>query len=265
MRGYSNLYIVGFAAAVCLVCAIFVSSSAVGLADEQAANKLLDRQTKILVVAGLMEEGASLTAEQVGQIFTDSIVAKAVVLETGEFADDIDTITYDQRKATRDPATSILAPANKAQVKRLAKVALVYQVVDAGKVTMHILPVEGKGLWSTLYGYMALSADLQLVQGLTFYEHGETPGLGGEVDNPRWKALWKGRKLYNAKGELAIEVIKGQAGSVADDPHRVDGLSGATITARGVSHLVKLWLGDDGFGPYLARLRSKSNLSQPGA
>jgi len=124
---------------------------------------------------------------------------------------------------------------------------------------MVVLPVEGKGLWSTLYGFLALDKDVNTIKGLTFYQHGETPGLGGEVDNPKWKALWPGRKAFGDDGQPKIAVIKGQAGPVAEDPYQVDGLSGATITARGVSHLVQFWLGTHGFGPYLKQFKERGS------
>ena len=126
---------------------------------------------------------------------------------------------------------------------------------DGDQLKTVILPVYGKGLWSTLYGFIALEADLNTVAGLTFYEHAETPGLGGEIDNPRWKAFWPGKQL-RANGDLRIEVVKGQVNPDSPDAvHQVDGLSGATITSRGVSNLVRYWI-NDGFGPYLDKLKA---------
>jgi Na+-transporting NADH:ubiquinone oxidoreductase subunit C len=130
-------------------------------------------------------------------------------------------------------------------------------VVEGDELKAIILPIEGKGLWSTLYGYLALAPDANTVVGITFYDHGETPGLGGEVDNPRWQALWPNRKAYDARGNAALRVKKGRAGPPEEDPHQVDGLSGATITSRGVTALIQFWLGDDGFGPYLASHRAQ--------
>ncbi|MGB6994669.1 MAG: NADH:ubiquinone reductase (Na(+)-transporting) subunit C [Thermoanaerobaculia bacterium] len=151
-----------------------------------------------------------------------------------------------------------MAPTNPALVKRLPAHALVYEVQSKeGELEMLILPVEGYGLWSTLYGFIALDADLDTVRGITFYEHKETPGLGGEVDNPGWKARWDGRKVYGQDGLPRIEVIKGQAGPADEDPYRVDGLSGATLTSRGVTNLVQFWMSESGFGPLLDRLGSR--------
>ncbi|MEE2960581.1 MAG: Na(+)-translocating NADH-quinone reductase subunit C [Myxococcota bacterium] len=252
---HSTGYTLLFAAGVCLVCSIFVSGSAVGLKDRQEANALLDKQKKVLSVAGLMKADADWPPEQITQTFTDKIVPKVVELKTGSYAADIDPLKYDQQKAMLDEALSEVAPDNRAKVLRVPKYGLVYQFVESGKMEKLILPVEGKGLWSTLYGYVALSADTQTIDGLTFYKHGETPGLGGEVDNPKWKALWQGRKPFDSNFEPVIEVIKGQAGPVSAAPSKIDGLSGATITGNGVTHLMRFWLGEHGFGEYLARVR----------
>lgn len=251
----STGYIVGFATALCGVCAIFVAASAVGLKDRQEINKLLDRQSKVLAVAGLMKPDESLTREQIQARYDASIKARVVDLKTGKYVDDVDANEYDQRKASKDPAKSKQAPDNAAQVSRVPHQALVYQVMDEGRVSALIIPIVGNGLWSTMYGFLALQADAQTISGITFYEHGETPGLGGEVENPKWQALWNGRKAFNAEGEVAIEVIKGNAGPPSEDPHRVDGLSGATITSRGVSATLAFWLGKNGYGPYLERFR----------
>ena len=143
---------------------------------------------------------------------------------------------------------------------RLPNQALVFDVVQDGERKALILPIEGYGLWGTLYGYLALAPDTRTIVGITFYSHKETPGLGGEVDNPRWKALWPGRMAFNEGGVLSISVKKGAAGSAAEDPYNVDGLSGATITSRGVTNLLRFWLGESGFGPYLAKYRAQAGV-----
>jgi Na+-transporting NADH:ubiquinone oxidoreductase subunit C len=125
-------------------------------------------------------------------------------------------------------------------------------------VSRVVLPVHGYGLWSTMYGFLALEADLDTVSGLRFFEHAETPGLGGEVDNPRWQAQWSGKRLFDEAGEFALQVLKGRVPEGAPDAqHKVDGLSGATITTRGVDNLVRFWVGEQAYGPFLARLRQE--------
>jgi len=250
-------YVFAFAGAVCIVCALLVAGSAVSLKPRQEANALLDRQKKVLTVAGLIREDQSVGAEEAATLFDENIRPVVVDLDTGAVQEGMDPADFDQRKAAKDPERSERAPPNPAKVLRVPDRALVYQVMERGQVRSIILPIEGKGLWSTLYGYIALGTDTNTIQGITFYEHGETPGLGGEVDNPRWKALWKGRKAFDERWRPVIAVKKGTAGPPAEDPHQVDGLSGATITSRGVGHLVRFWLGEEGFGPYLEEFRSR--------
>ena len=257
---HSNRYIVLFALAVCGVCSIFVATAAVSLKDRQLENARLDVQKKVLGVAGLMESGQKLERDEIARLFEERVDARVVDLANGTYAEEIPAADFDQRAASRDPETSRSAPPNQAKVLRLPHHGKVFQVKEDGQVSLLILPIEGKGLWSTLYGFIALSADTRTIQGITFYEHGETPGLGGEVDNPRWKALWKGRKAFDTQWEPKITVKKGTAGPVDADPYHVDGLSGATITSRGVTHLVQFWLGEDGFGPFLAQHRSSRGI-----
>ena len=247
-------YNLGFAAAICVVCAVLVSGSAVSLRDRQEANERLERQRNVLIASGLADEEERLTSEEVDRRFAP-IESLVVDLRTGAVAEAIDAATFDQLIATTDPTTSEVAPPNDAGLQRVPHHALVYEIRgESGALEQVVLPVSGLGLWSTLYGFVALDADLETIRGLTFYTHGETPGLGGEVDNPRWKALWPGRRAFEGD-EVQIEVIRGRAGSVEDDPFRVDGLAGATITSRGVTNLLQFWLGE-GFGPYFDRLRS---------
>jgi Na+-transporting NADH:ubiquinone oxidoreductase subunit C len=261
MRQDSNAYIIGFATAVCLVCSIVVSTSAVALRERQERNKVLDRQTQVLVVAGLLDADRKASPEEVEALFEQNVRIRVIDLETGNYDNSIEPSTYDQRRATKDPAASRQAPANSAGLTRLPTYGLVYQRVEGEDVQSLILPIEGKGLWSTLYGFIALAPDTKTIQGITFYEHGETPGLGGEVDNPNWKALWVGRQAYDQNWQPAIEVVKGVAGPVEEDPYRVDGLSGSTLTARGVTNLVRFWLGENGFDPYLEKLRAEGSSS----
>lgn len=255
---HSPQYIIGFTAVVCLVCAVFVAGSAVSLKERQDANIVLDRQKKVLIVSGLMGERDKLSATEITELFKARVTPRAVTLASGDYDDAIDAATYDQRKAAKDPARSAAVPPNAAKVRRVPTVGLVFQVRSgSGAIEAIIIPIEGMGLWSTLYGYLALGPDTRTIKGITFYEHGETPGLGGEVDNAHWKSRWKGRLAFDERWVPRIGVIKGMAGSVEDDPYRVDGLSGATITSRGVDSLVKYWLGDSGFGPYLAKVRAE--------
>ncbi len=248
-------YTLGFAALVCLVCSILVTSTALALKDRQEANRLLDLRRNVLVAAGKAEPGERLTPEQVDLRF-GSIQALVLDRRTAELQAEVSAASFDARWEEQNPATSLAVSDNPAGLSRLPDRVLVYQVCEAGRLQSLILPVQGKGLWSTLYGFLALGADTSTIGGVAFYQHAETPGLGGEVDNQRWRERWKERQAFDQQGQPRIEVIKGKAGSPADDPHRVDGLSGATLTTNGVTNLVQFWLGDEGYGPYLEQVRA---------
>lgn len=256
----STGYTVAFAAGICLVCSLFVSGAAVSLKDRQDANKVLDRQKKVLVVAGLMAEGEKLSPDEIRNLFDTKISARLVSLDNGGYVEaagnGANANDYDQRKASKDLTLSIEAEANNAKVARIPMVATVYQVKEGENVDQHILPIQGAGLWSTLYGFLSVDSDGNTIRGITFYEHAETPGLGGEVDNVGWKAKWKDRKIFDGKGEIAIHVKKGAAGKPAEDPYAVDGLSGATLTSNGVTNSLEFWLGGEAFGPYLSKVKS---------
>lgn len=252
---------------LCFVCSIVVASSVVLLKPIQQKNKALNLKANILAAAGLLKEGAS--SAEIEESFS-AIKAQLVDLDTGEYVDPSavgkeTALDYDQRKAAKDPSLSNLigkGPNGEkldiASIKRRVKYAKVYLVEEAGKTKTIILPVSGYGLWSTLHGFLALEADANTVVGLGFYEHAETPGLGGEVDNPRWKAIWPGKKVYDldAGGDPKLGLIKGAVDKSRPEAiYQVDGLSGATLTSVGVTNLVQYWTGEQGFKKYLNRLR----------
>lgn len=265
---------IAIAVALSLVCAVLVSFGAVALKPLQAYNKNLDMKKNILDVAGLLEEGMNIDAA-----FADKIEPKLVDIESGDYVDNMNVEEYDQRKATKDPKLSIPIPKEKdiAHIRAKAKVAKVYLVKEGGQVKSIILPISGYGLWSTLYGFLSLEPDGQTIQSINFYDQAETPGLGGEVVNPKWRALWKGKKVYAETdqptldkgaieeadiGEPAIALIKGSVESEKmGAQYQVDGLAGATLTSNGVTNLVRYWLSKEGFAKYLSKVRVKGATS----
>jgi Na+-transporting NADH:ubiquinone oxidoreductase subunit C len=256
----STRYTIAFAAAVCVVCAALVAVSAVGLRERQEINQLLYRQKNVLLAAGLVKPGEDLPDKEVLAVFGRNIHVRLVDLRTGDLVPEgrIDAAAYDQRKARGDPAASHAAPPNGAQISRVPNYGTVYLVVDPvqrDRIVQIVIPVEGVGMWGTLYGFLAIERDTTTISGLTYYDQKETPGLGGEAGSARWQALWRGRKAYDDNWEPRIVVIKGPAGPPAQDPHRVDGLSGATITSNGITQMMQFWLGRAGYGPFLKKFR----------
>ena len=248
----STAKVLSVAFLLCVVCSILVSAAAVGLSERQERNKVEEKKKNILQAAGLYREGVAIE-EQFKKIQT-----RIVDLQTGEFNAEFDTATFDSRAAARAPETSHqIAPAQDlAAIKARSRYKDVYLVMEGNTLQQLILPVHGKGLWSTMYGFISLASDLTTVNGFAFYEHGETPGLGGEIDNPSWKKQWPGKKVYDETGKTRIEVLKGTVDRSSPDAiYQADGLAGATLTARGVGNLLKYWMGDNGYKPFLEKLR----------
>ncbi|MDA8792430.1 Na(+)-translocating NADH-quinone reductase subunit C [Bacteriovoracaceae bacterium] len=235
------------ALSLCLVCSIAVSVTVVNLKPRQDRNKDLDLKKNILSAAGL-----HTTYEEIESNFSKIKIA-VVDLERGQIDESIDPDTYNENKAKTDPDAQIVIPADidvGGLVKRLKKVK-VYLVQESGTLKQVILPIVSKGLWSTMYGFISLSDDLNTVKGFAYYSQGETPGLGGEVDNPAWKEQWIGKKIFSGADKIAFKVAKGAGKGV----HQVDGLSGATITANGVTNSIRYWMSDHGFGKFLNNLK----------
>ena len=243
---------------VCLICSLVVSSSAVSLRDLQKENKLNDRRLKVLQVADIYDPELSIS-EQFLQL-----ESKFIDFDTGRIFTEYNNFNideYDQVKATKDSNLSKAIPASDdiAIIKNRENVGKIYILRDdLENIDKLILPIRGYGLWGTLFGFIAIESDFNTVSGIEFYEHKETPGLGAEVDNPKWKTSWKGKKIYD-DNQVTLKVIKGK---VEDGDtmsmYKVDGLSGATITSRGVSNMVSYWFSDSGYANLLKELNYES-------
>jgi len=233
-------FLVVTAVAVC--CSALVSGTAVGLRARRLANFDLDRMRNIVAVAGLAEPNVPVP------VAFGRVEPRTVDLETGAYVDD-------DRLGSEDPAP-VPSDRDVAGIERRERYVQVYLVREQGRVSQIVLPVRGQGFVAMMYGFLALDRDLETVRGITFYRHEETPGLGALVDDPKWRASWRGKRIYGSDGTFRLRV-----GGTADpeDPearaHQVDGVSGATFTSNGVADLVRFWFGDAGFGRYLARLR----------
>jgi len=248
----------GVAAGVCVVCSIFVSTAAVYLKPRQDANKRFDKRKNVLLAADLIEQGERPSTEKVDELF-GQLDKLWIDFEDKKFIDeqDVPADCLDERKLPDDPNKQIKVDpkAKFAGMNKRARYRQIYLNKDGDKIATVILPVHGKGLWSTMYGFLALDGDMKTVKSMAFYEHGETPGLGGEVDSKNWKASWVNKIAFDETGKPQIKVVKGIAAVGAKD--EVNGLSGATLTANGVQILVRDWLGDNGYGPFLKKLNEE--------
>lgn len=239
----------------CLVCSVLVSTAVVALDPFKKAAIINDRQISILRVSGFDIEGS------VAQTYDKHIDANLLDLASGEFVADrkAEADGYNFASLAKQPATSEAIPADVdyAGIRTRAQFMPVYLSKDEnGNVVRVILPIYGQALWSTAYGYVALSPDGNTIEGVTFYSHGETPGLGGEIDNPRWQSLWYGKKLVREDGTYGFNITKTPDNVGEGKDFDVDSLSGATLTARGINNSVHYWM-DVAYKPFLDNLRTK--------
>ncbi|MCZ7603228.1 MAG: Na(+)-translocating NADH-quinone reductase subunit C [Ignavibacteriales bacterium] len=252
---------------ICLVCSILVSAAAVSLSSRQAENKQVDKIKNILAAGGIDYENKNPQ-----EIYNNKIKAVTVELESGEVINPeekselLTPKNFDIKKVSNISDLSVSIPASEdiAGIKRKPTHMIVYEVLDEnGDIDKYIFPVHGKGLWSTMYGFISFDKELKKVEGITFYDHGETPGLGGEVDNPNWKNSWKGKTAFNEDGEFIIDVLKGRVDPTSPNAdHQIDGLSGSTLTTRGVDYLLKYWLGENGYGAFIDKVRGEEGSNE---
>ena len=230
----------------CIVCAIIVSVTAVSVRPEQNLNVENEKKVKILAAAGIKTDKVDEEFSKIKTVFVDFETDKLVTIDSA----------YDHIKAASNPDLSTLIPKadDIAVLKRRENIGTIYIWIDEkNAIEKLVLPIRGYGLWGTLYGYLSLDSDLNTVRGIEYYDHKETPGLGGEVDNPNWKSDWYGKRIYNDDGSVGLYVTKGASST----DYEIDGISGATLTTNGVSNMIKYWLGDNGYGPIIKNLNEE--------
>jgi Na+-transporting NADH:ubiquinone oxidoreductase subunit C len=254
---------------LCLVCSIAVSSLAVGLRSTQKQKKEEFRQQNILKAAGLWPEGSDAGDVDTNTLFEEHITPVVLDLSKHKLtnawppgAPEIETdAALRDGKLSRSIDGSEEMGTDIAGIRRREVFATIYEVREGDRLKTLILPIRGYGLWSTLWGFIAIDFSnatidptLLKVAGLTYYKHAETPGLGGEVDNPAWKEKWNDKQIFDSEWAVRLEVAKNASGN-----YQVDALSGATITSNGVSNMLLYWLGEPGYGPYLKSLLEKND------
>lgn len=240
---------------LCVVCSVLVCLAAIVRIDREGYNKQLEVRKTVLAAAGYQQQIDD--GGNIDELFTTNFELKIVDLATGTYTTAVDAATYDQKEAVNDPALSVQIPAelDVAKIGTRAKYAAIY-VAQNGDV---VLPIRGAGMWGPMLAYIAIGNDGSSVKGLTFYQHAETPGLGAEIDNPRWKALWPGKEIYSNPGTVALKVVKNGKfnPSASDAVNTIDGLAGATVTGDKVHDIIRYWFGENGYATFLTNLKAK--------
>lgn len=246
------------AAGVALACSALVAGTVYLLRPIQNAYQLLDRNRALLQAAGMLAADADdrmvvsayldLDVRLV-DLTSDSMVTTAAVP---------DVRSYDHWSLTENsPAELRMQEANAAPgPPPHPRYVPVYVVRKDSALQRLILPVHGQGMWSTIHGYLALADDLRTVAALTIYRHGETPGIGDRIEDAQWLRSWSGKQVYADDGSVRIDVVR----QAADSAHEVDLISGASVTSKSVASMVRSWMGPQGYGPLLDRLRENPDL-----
>ena len=240
-----KIYSVVFVLIITVFWGFVLSFAATSLREPQQANEILNMRTNILVALGLVDRDNELGAEELNQIYDESVNSFLVDHAGNEIpGSSAEGVDLEDELDNPDPAAWRLP---------------VFVGTKDGN-TVYAIPVFGKGLWSTLYGYLALQQDLDTVAGITFYKHGETAGLGAEIEQAWFQDNFVGKKVFEGNDIRSIEVVKGKVGDVYSNPndhtYAVDGISGASMTGRGVTDLLEEKLNI--YGPYIRRVRAET-------
>ncbi|ADD68783.1 NADH:ubiquinone oxidoreductase, subunit C [Denitrovibrio acetiphilus DSM 12809] len=248
MQRESDLRTFVTAFVLAVICSFLVSGAAVVLKPLQTKNKELERKKNVLIAGGLYQEGTDIQKvfESIEIVFADMKTGEQVKGNSDDYFNNFQSLS------TGAESISIPKKEDLAGIRSIPpKVPVFLLKNNDGSLKNVIIPIYGSGLWSTMYGFLALEPDFNTVSGITFYEHGETPGLGGEIENPQWQQKWKGKEVYSGDGEVALSIVKGGARG----EHQIDSLSGATLTSRGVQGTVRFWMGDKAFGKFFNKMK----------
>lgn len=239
-------FIIAFVLAV--ICSFLVSGAAVALKAKQDRNKDLERMKNVLIAGGLYQTGMDVEKafESIDIVFADIKTGDSVKGNVKDYFNNFKNLS------TGSSSIKLAKEQDVAGIKSIPPKIPVFMVKKAdGSLDKVIIPIYGSGLWSTMYGFLALEADFDTVCGITFYDQAETPGLGGEVANPVWQKTWVGKKVYDDSGNVVLAIVKGGAQGV----HQVDSLSGASLTSRGVQGIIRFWMGDNGFAKFFNKMK----------
>ena len=247
----SKAEIIKFATQLCLACSVLVSTAAVVLRPLQDANVENEKKINILRAAGIAEAGKKLSSSEINSRY-QQIIPVVVNFETGDLNQELDPEKYDMYEAAASDEGAALKN-DPAGIKRQAKNGTAYILLEGEKVKKIVLPVQGYGLWSTMYGFTSLDMEKEnpTIGALTFYAQSETAGLGAEVANPKWQVKWAGINPYNDKGEPQISVVKNKTNA-----NEIDSIAGATLTSKGVQNLMNYWLSNNGYKKFIENVKS---------
>ena len=240
-----------FTVTLCLLCSFMITGTSELLKERKLVKKRTELMRNVLIAADVeISKDADVKA-----LFDKDVKPLLVSLDTGVIDSESNVMDFDERMASINPETSSKPKKDTAKIKTRADQVRVFKVFDDnGKLSSVVVPIYGKGLWSMIYGFVALKPDLNTIENIVVYEHGETPGIGDFLNDPEWTAQWHNKQIFDEKGNVAFKVVKG--GAKDGDVHGVDAVSGATMTGRGLQRAVQFWFGSEGFETFFQKLKA---------
>jgi Na+-transporting NADH:ubiquinone oxidoreductase subunit C len=221
----SNLYIILYSAAITVVCGGLLAFASISLKDRQDANIALEQKKNILSSVLDLEEGADIEALYAKSVRSFVIDFEGNVKDGVKVADV--TVATEYKKAPKD---------------RLLPVYEFRSESDSTEVQYAVMPVFGYGLWNNIWGFLAVKHDFATIQGVKFAHTGETPGLGARIESDEVQERYEGKTIFEGDVLKPVMMQKGEGNDYSDDPHKVDGMSSATLTAKGVNNMLQDYL-----------------------
>ena len=241
-----------------MICSTLVSAAVVALRPIQLDNQLLERGRHVVLLSGLAA-GEQMADDEQTLLLLKRLDARLVDLNEGRFSEEADPAVFDERRAASDRDFGVTIPPAQdlACLGRRSRLMPAYLVWDGDVLERMVLPVQGKGMWSDLFGYIALESDFDTIAGMTFYEQNETPGLGDQILHEHWLQQWRGRQIYDDRGAPVFRVSGGEVEEYSDAArYQVDALTGATVTGDAVTGMIRYWFGPHGYSAFLERLKA---------
>jgi Na+-transporting NADH:ubiquinone oxidoreductase subunit C len=239
----SNTYIIVFSAILTVVLGLLLSGTSQVLGPLQQEAIALDKKKQILGAVIDSKEVDAMSPDQI-KAFYEKRISATVVDINGKELTDISAEKVEVAKVYKKPAQ-----------ERQYPVYVFHTEGNPSQVESYIFPLYGAGLWDAIWGYLALETDMNTIAGITLAHAGETPGLGARITDGGIQARYIGKKIFSDSGELvAVQMQKGEGKDYTSDAHKVDGMSGATITANGVNNMLK-----DYMSHYSAYIKAKSS------
>lgn len=233
-----NARIYAFTVGMTTIVAVVLGLLFFGLKDAHAKNEAVFNKRAILAAVGsyLPTPVDELSDDQVQEIFNTNVETK-VFKASGEEVEGVKAENVSLAKEKKKPEADRNYP---------------LYIYNNGEEDFYILSVYGNGLWDAIWGNVALKDDGATIAGASFDHKGETPGLGAEIkDNKKWVSQFENKRIYDYNGEFTSVLVR--KGGAKDPVYEVDGISGATVTADGVSDMLKSGLAK--YAPFLESMQ----------